>query len=105
MFPEKRMGVAMSDQLLEAAETTALKSKQKHWAAVRKRLKERKSVQIPARPRVRNINDYPLGKFENLDRSRLEWVEPNYFQFIPKKNRPLTFVRSTKERHTKEFFH
>jgi hypothetical protein len=95
----------MNAHILNAAGASALETKQKHWALIRNKLKQKKSIETPTRPVIRSINDYPIGRFENLSNSRLEWVQPNYFEFIPKKNDPFTFVRSTKERITpKNFF-
>jgi hypothetical protein len=51
------------------------------------------------------MTDYPLGKFENLERTRLQWAAPNWFEFIPKGNKAFTFVRSQGERISpKNFF-
>jgi hypothetical protein len=95
----------VNTHLLDETEASALAEKQKHWALIRKKLKRKKSIAIPARPGTRSINDYPIGKFENLERSRLEWVHPNYFEFIPKTKSPFSFVRSTGEPITpKNFF-
>jgi hypothetical protein len=94
----------MSD-LLDAVETSALEAKQTHWARIREQHREKETIETPTRPSVRSISDFPKGTFENLERNRLQWVSPNWFEFIPKTDKPFTFVRSTKERITpKNFF-
>jgi hypothetical protein len=93
------------NRVLEAAEAAALVAKQKHWALIREQLRERETIEIPARPGVRSISDYPKGRFENLQRNRLRWVGTNWFEFVPKQNEPFTFVRSNKDPITpKNFF-
>jgi hypothetical protein len=93
------------NHLLEPAGAAALEAKQKHWALIREHLGERETIEIPARPGVRNISDYPKGRFENLQRNRLRWVGTNWFEFVPKKDNPFTFVRSNNEPITpKNFF-
>jgi hypothetical protein len=93
------------NRVLEAAEAAALEAKQKHWSLIREQLRERETMEIPARPGVRSISDYPKGRFENLQRNRLRWVGTNWFEFVPKQNEPFTFVRSNKVPITpKNFF-
>jgi hypothetical protein len=95
----------MNTRLLDAAEASALEAKQKHWARVKERLRQKKSIEVPPRAEIRSIDDYPIGRFDNLAHNRLEWVQPNYFEFIPKRNGPFAFVRSTGESVTpKNFF-
>jgi hypothetical protein len=75
------------------------------WDKIRAKLRQKEALELPPRPGVRSITDYPLGKFENLERSRLQWVAPNWFEFIPKGNMAFTFVRSQGEHITpKNFF-
>jgi hypothetical protein len=93
------------NRLLERAAAAALEAKKKHWALIRKQLRERETIEIPVRPRARSISDYPKGRFENLQRNRLEWVATGWFEFVPKKDKPFTFVRSNGEAITpKNFF-
>ena len=95
----------MNGHLLDAAEASALEEKRKHWALIRERLRQKKSMEVPPRPSIRSISDYPLGRFENLPNDRLRWVAPNWFEFIPKKKGPFAFVRSNGERIVpKNFF-
>jgi hypothetical protein len=86
------------ETLLEGAAVDALRAKEKHRADVFEKLKRKKSVERPFPPKEKTINDYPRGPFENLNRSRLQWVKLDEFQFIPKSSMPFSFVRSTNER-------
>jgi hypothetical protein len=79
----------MNGHLLTASEASALESKQKHWARIRERLAQRKSLTGPTPPTFRSILNYPLGRFEHVDHVRLEWIRPNWFEFIPKKKNLL----------------
>jgi hypothetical protein len=47
--------------------------------------------------RVARLSSFPVGRFDNLDNVRLEWLRPNYFEFIPKKNNPFAFIRHNGE--------
>src|SRR5262245_54184788 len=95
----------MTVELLDPNEHRSLVQKQAHWADIREKLKQTETVEHPPHPGVRSITDYPLGKFENLERSRLRWVAPNWFEFVPKSSKPFSFVRSSGERITpKNFF-
>jgi hypothetical protein len=54
------------NRLLEATEAAALEAKQKHWALIREQLRERETIEIPARPHARSISDYPKGRSPSL---------------------------------------
>src|SRR3954453_24027857 len=84
----------MNTGLLDTAEATGLEAKQKHWTQVREKLRE-KTIEVPALPATRNIDDYPRGRFEIVGHNRLEWMTPNYFLSVPKAKAPFTFIRST----------
>src|SRR5690242_2673175 len=50
----------------------------------------------------KTYKDTPIGAFENLDSIRLRWigsdVKKDYFEFIPKANKPFAFVRKSGKR-------
>jgi len=80
--------------LLEPDEAAALDAKRTGRDAIIKELKNRQSIEIPPGPSIRSIQDYPIGKFENLASIRMRWVGPDYFEFIPKITAPFAFVRA-----------
>lgn len=45
-----------------------------------------------------NYGNYQPGRFENLNRVRLRWSEPNLFEFVPKSVGPFAFVRPNGQR-------
>lgn len=40
----------------------------------------------------------PAGRFFNLESIRLRWVKPNWFEFIPKADKPFSFQRANGEK-------
>jgi hypothetical protein len=84
--------------LLEREAFDALNAKKKHRSDVIEKLKGAESVRRPPQATTRGIDDYPRGRFENLPRNRIQWVAVNWFQFIPKASRAVSFVRSSGER-------
>ena len=45
-----------------------------------------------------NFAKYQAGSFENLDRIRLRWTEPDLFEFVPRATQPFVFVRPNGDR-------
>src|SRR5262245_19240644 len=80
-LPTSPEEAAMNGHVMDAAESTALDEKQKHWARIRESIRQRESIEVPTpQPGIRSVRDYPLGQFQNLEHVRLEWVHPNWFE-------------------------
>ena len=50
------------------------------------RVHQKKSIFNPS-------ENYPIGKFNNLESIRLRWLVPRVFDFVPKKDAPFSFTR------------
>ena len=79
--------------------------------AAKRRVRESIIVDRPADLRLNNLFDldigtfspydkYEIGKFHNLDSIRLQWISPDYFVFIPKKEKKFQYERATGEKIT-----
>ena len=47
---------------------------------------------------IGNWSRYQTGTFENLDRIRLRWSQPDLFELVPRQTEPFAFIRPNGER-------
>ena len=80
---------------LNASEVRALDAKRKINEEFKKQLKRGK-LALPPMPQKKRLTaaEFPPGQFQNLENIRMEWISPDYFMFIPKRNNPFRFVRA-----------